>query len=397
MKPALTADRMRAAANVWIVAMAATLSLLFWFHPEFQVGRDFAVLWTAGRMALDGHLADVYDDLLQTRVVAMIGPASAARFNYPPVALLLYVPFALLPFGAAKAVWVGATATAFAAVVRGIAGRSAILAALACPATLVCALYVQNGMLLAALLGAAALLLDRAPVLAGIAIGCLIYKPHVAVLAPVLLALTGRWRAVAAAGATAAILLVISVLVFGTASWAAFLAGLPAAQALYADGIAGFDRFVSPYMGLRLLGASAPSAWIVQAIGALAAAGFLLWAARRAPDGKAAMAAMLAATGFCVPFLGEYDLPILIVPAAWLIAEADRNGWLPFERAALLLLYLSPMIVKLAAGHAIPFGPPAMALLLLSVARRLRRPYDPTDKHEELPCPARCTATGSST
>ncbi len=397
MKPLLTADRMQAAANVWIVAIAATIPLLFWFHPELQVGRDFAVLWTAGRMALEGHAGDVYGDLVPTRVIAMIGPATAARFNYPPVALLLYVPFALLPFGAAKAAWVGATATAFAVAIRGIAGRNAVLAALACPATLVCALYVQNGMLLAALLGAAAVLLDRAPILAGIAIGCLIYKPHVAVLAPVLLALTGKWRAFAAAGVAAAILLAISVLVFGTACWAAFAAGLPAAQALYADGIAGFDRFVSPYMGLRLLGATARSAWIGQALGAVAALGFLIWAARKTPDGKAAIAAMVVATGFCVPFLGEYDLPILIVPAAWLIADAGRNGWLPFERAALLLLYLSPMIVKLAAGHGIPFGPPAMALLLLSVARRLRRSYDPSDKHEELPCPARCTATGSST
>lgn len=397
MKPLLTSDRMRAAANVWIVAMAAMLPLLFWFHPELQVGRDFAVLWTAGRMTLEGHIASAYGDLMQTRVEAMIGPASAARFNYPPVALLLFVPFALLPFGAAKAAWVGATATAFAAAIRGIAGRNAILAALACPATLVCALYVQNGMLLAALLGAAALLLDRAPILAGIAIGCLIYKPHVAVLAPVLLALTGRWRAFFAAGATAVVLLAVSVLLFGTESWSAFLAGLPAAQALYADGMTGFDRFVSPYMGLRLLGVSARSAWIGQAIGAVAAVGFLIWAARRAPDGKAAMAAMLAATGFCVPFLGEYDLPILIIPAAWLIADAGRNGWLPFERAALLLLYLAPMIVKLAAGHGWPFGPPAMALLLLSVARRLRRSYDPANEHEELPCPARCTATGSST
>ena len=67
---------------------------------------------------------------------------------------------------------------------------------------------------------------------------------------------------------------------------------------------------------------------------------------RRARDGQAAMATIAAATRFCVPFLGEYDLPILA---------------------------------------------------LLSVVRRVAQPYDPANQNEEPPCPAHCTATGSST
>jgi hypothetical protein len=99
-----------------------------------------------------------------------------------------------------------------------------------------------------------------------------------------------------------------------------------------------------------------------QAVCAIAALGILVWITRRVRDGQAAIAAMAAATGFCVPFLGEYDMLILAIPVAWLLAEGQRSGWLPFERANLIALYLAPLAVR---------G------VLLSVVRRVAQPYDP--------------------
>ena len=396
MTPLLTGDRVKAAANVWCVAMVVSLVGLFWLRPDMQAGRDFGALWIAARLAADGQIAALYGPPQQAMVAAMFGPGNQGPFYYPPVALLLFLPFGLLPFPAAAIAWVGCTGAAYATAVGGIAGRWAIPASLAWPGAIVCALYGQNGMLLAALIGGAALALDRFPVLAGVLIGCLVYKPHVAVLAPLVLLLTGNGRAFLAAGATVALLVAASFLAFGVESWSAFVADLPAAQALYANGVPGFGKFVSPYAGLRLLGAPAEYAWAGQGLCAAVAIGFLVWAARRAPDGRAAIAAMAAATGFCVPFLGEYDLPILAIPGVWLIAQAGRHGWLRFERGILLTLYLAPAAITLAAGHGIPLAPPSVLLLLLAMVRRLSRSYDPPNHHQELPCPARCTAIGSS-
>jgi alpha-1,2-mannosyltransferase len=369
--PVLTADRVRAAGDVWCVAIAAGLAALFWLKPDMQVGRDFGVMWIAGRMAWQGQIAELYGAAMPEAVAAAFGPAEAGTFYYPPVGLLLFVPFGFLSFPAAAMAWVALTGTAFATAVGRIAGWRGVPAALAFPAAIICALYGQNGLLLAALLGLAAVTLDRYPVVAGVAIGCLAYKPHVAVLAPLILVLTWRWRAFLAAGGTTLLLIGASVLAFGIRSWTAFVADLPAAEALYATGVPGFAKFASPYAAARLLGASAGTGWTVQALCAAGAIGFLVWAARRCRDGTAAIAAMTAATGFCVPFLGEYDLPILAIPGAWLIASAEREGWLPLERLSVIALYIAPFVVTVLAPRGVPLAPLAMGLLMLCVGRRL--------------------------
>jgi hypothetical protein len=93
--------------------------------------------------------------------------------------------------------------------------------------------------------------------------------------------------------------------------------------------------------------------------------------ARRLPDGRAVIAVMAAATGFCVPFLGEYDMPILAIPGAWLIAEARRTGWRPHELPAMVLLYLAPAVITFASDLRIPLAPVAMLLLLVLVVHRI--------------------------
>ena len=59
-------------------------------------------------------------------------------------------------------------------------------------------------------------LLGRRPVIAGLLLGALVVKPHLALLVPFWLAAGGQWRAFLAAGASALCLLAISWLAFGT-------------------------------------------------------------------------------------------------------------------------------------------------------------------------------------
>ena len=77
------------------------------------------------------------------------------------------------------------------------------LAILAFPAFLVNAGHGQNGFLSAALIGGGALCSTSAPLLAGLCLGALVYKPQLAVMIPIALIAARRWTTLAAAAASA--------------------------------------------------------------------------------------------------------------------------------------------------------------------------------------------------
>ena len=369
----LTADRVVAVGRVLLVCWLGLLASIPWTIPTMQVGRDFAAFWTAGRFALDGRALDAYADPGRDALLALFGPGDYAPFFYPPTALLIWIPFALLPFVMAALCWVTGTAIAYAAAIRAMLPGGSLALTLAFPAVVVSGLYGQNSLLSGAIFGAAAVSLSRYPGLAGILLGCLAYKPQLAILVPVALASAGRWRAFLAAAATAMGLMLLSVFLFGVKTWMAFGAVLPEAGSWNADGNAGFAKYASPYAAVRLLGGSATSAWAVQGFSGVLAAVALVAMTRRRPGGAAEIAMLVVATGFCVPFAGQYDLVIFAVTGAWLVSEAIKTIWLPFERICLAVLYLSPLAIIAAAANGIPLAPAALILLAALVVRRILR------------------------
>src|SRR3984957_12745642 len=90
-----------------------------------------------------------------------------------------------------------------------------------------------------------------------------------------------------------------------------------------------------------------------QAIVSVTAAFMLVRALRRRPPGMhsgvAEGAAIAACVPFCSPFMLEYDLVILAVPMAWLLGEALRDGFRPYERLALVGTFLAPIAFKVTA------------------------------------------------
>jgi hypothetical protein len=383
----LTADRVEAVARVLLVVECGLVASIPWSLPAMQVGRDFAAFWTAGRLALQGRAADAYGAPAQAALAALFGPGGYPPFFYPPTALLIFWPFALLGFAGAVALWVAISGAAYAVAVRALLANRSWLPALAFPAVPITVLYGQNSLFSAALFAAAALTLRARPVLAGMAIGCLAFKPQLAALAPFALAAGGRWRAFVAAAATVAVLVAASALAFGVESWAAFVAALPQANDWNAGGRPGFDRFASVYAAARMLGAPGGVALGVQAIAGLGALSLLVALARRRPGGAAEMAALVAMSAFSVPFLGLYELVIFVVPAAWLVAEAARAGWLPYERVLLAVLFASPLAILPFAVHGVPLAPAALAVLAALVARRIVRPGPlPLDRHTNPAC-----------
>ena len=370
----LAADRVQAASWLMFAALLALVATIPWTVPHLALGYDFATLRDAARLALAGQAAEAYGRTCQDVMAAVQGPGEHLPFFYPPTALFLGLPFAAMPLVPALGLWLGVTGVAYVMVLRAIVGRGAVGPAIGFPAVFTCALLGQNSLLSAALFGGAALTLDRAPRAAGLLLGCLAYKPQLAVLAPLALALAGRWRAFGAATLTVLALVLGSVVAFGLDSWTQFFTSLGVMNRCLGAG-ENFAIFASVYGAVRLVHGSGAAAWLWQMAAAVAAAVVIGVVAWRRPGGTAEIAALTVASLFCVPFLGDYDLVVAAVAGAWIGGEARRTGWLSYERVLLGLLFMAPLLIKSMAGtFAVPLAPVALALLGWMVWRRAMRP-----------------------
>ena len=378
----LRADRVRAASTIWLLMLAGLLASLPWTVPGMRLGWDFAAFWTAARLAAAGQAAASYGEVAREALAALLGPRPYAPFFYPPPALLLWLPFGVLSFAAARLAWVGGTAAVYLAAIRLAGGRAAMLPALAFPAVAICGLYGQNALFSAALLAATLATLERRPAFAGVLIALLVYKPQLAILVPFVLLAARRWRALGAVCLTGLALCLASLLAFGVDAWRGFFAALAVASDWNGSGQPGFDKFVSLYAALRLLGAPAASAMLAQAAIGLAAATGALALAWRRPGGGPEIAVLVVATLLAVPFLGDYDLVLLAVPGAWIARAAARSGWLPYERLGLALLFWAPLALKPAAVHGLPLGPLVLLGAAVLVGRRVLRKAEPSQGQE---------------
>src|SRR5262249_22539846 len=131
----------------------------------------------------------------------------------------------------------------------------------------------HNGFLTTALLAGGLALLDRRPLIAGVLFGLLAYKPQFAVMIPLVLLATGRWRTLAAGVATVAALTAVVSALFGTEVWHAFLAGSVFTRTVVLEqGNTGFNKIQSVFAWVRLWGGGVPLAYALQGAVSIAVA-----------------------------------------------------------------------------------------------------------------------------
>ncbi len=337
---------------------------------------DFVNVWAAGRLALEGHPAAAYDwpTHKMMEVVALGHPFDGYfGWHYPPTFLFFALLLAEMSYVPAYIIFLFATFRAYLFCVRGIIGdRTGYILAAAFPAVLANFIVGQNGFLSTALLGGALLMLVERPILAGVLLGLLTYKPHLGLLFPIVLAASGHWRVFIVAGIVAALMAIASWGAFGTETWAAFVANIGhTSQAFLSDGWADFGKLQTAFGLVRTLGGGEPLAWSVQALVALIAAGAIaaLWRSRADYDVKAAalgVGAMLA-----TPYLYTYDLVVLAVPLAFLWRLGRARGFLAHELAGIGLACLLVLIFPLVKA---PVGFAAVLLVAALIARRALAP-----------------------
>jgi hypothetical protein len=340
-----------------------------------QFGVDFIDFWSGARFAESGHPVEAYDpgavDAFQKSVVGS-AEAQFKYYNYPPVAMMLSLPLARLPFLWALVAWVGLGAGfCLWSLSRLLGWRIAALATFGAPAACLNLLTGQNGYFTAGLLGTGLMVLDRRPVLAGILFGLLSYKPHLGLLLPVALIAGGYWRAVIAATATVVLLLVGSTVLFGIDIWPAFLRIMVLQRHMMEISTWAWHRIPTVFIAVRIAGGGVGAAYAAQIASAAVAVVIVVqvWRARCALELKAAT--LVIAMFVSLPYAQDYDMVVLIFAAGWMLNQALVSGFLPWERLTLAMLLILPFVaMPLSKWTGVQIGPIVLWAALASVVRR---------------------------
>jgi hypothetical protein len=343
------------------------------------MGTDFIAFWSAGRLAAQG-LADRAWNLNfigAFQLELYPGSSGPTQWAYPPTTLPLVLPFGELPHLAGLLVWTvvggGLFLVALAPLVWG--RRHAWPLVLAFPAVWLGILSGQIQFFVAALVGAALILLPRRPVIAGVLIGLVVIKPQLGVVLPMVLVAGREWRAFAAAGVTSCLAVASSAAVFGISTFEAWWGSLGVLSGAIDDGTAPVYKFVTPYMAMRTLGLPGAASLVIHALVAIVAAVVVwrLW--RRSDDPMLRGAAAVAGTFLVTPYAADYDLVVLAFPITWLSIVGLRDGWVRGDRNLVVLLWLVPVLTApLAVLTHVTVVPLLMALLLHQLWVRAGRP-----------------------
>ncbi|MGZ8285220.1 MAG: glycosyltransferase family 87 protein [Allosphingosinicella sp.] len=385
--PAATASPDRPWTLAWAFALVL-VSLLFaqdifatHFTPWPSIrgvaiwGRDFANVYTSGNLALEGRLDLLYDlkGYSAWQDALFDGALRNHNYSYPPPTLLYTWAFALLPYPVALLSWLLLTGAAFAAAARPYlrdAGLPAWLALIA-PATLLNVWAGHYGLLIGALWLGAFHLLPRRPVLAGMLIGLMLVKPHLAILAPLILARRGEWKAFAAAGITVAALVAVSALAFGPDLWRTWLSVTVGVQTAMVDDVGTYFLTMMPTVvpTVSALGFPGALAWTLQLLAGGAAVAALIL--RMPGDSRSAGLAGGVATFLVLPYAFNYDMTVPGLAALLMLARWRRE---PESGSAfiLLLAFLLPLIVQTFGLLHLPAPALILAALLALMLRRAR-------------------------
>lgn len=311
------------------------------YDPDGRgIPMDFVNVWAAGRLVLEGHAAQAYDWEVQKQIeLAVLGQDFPGHFawHYPPPFLFVASLLARFPYAAAYIGWVAVSLLPYLAMMRAIVGRPfGWLLAIAFPMVFNNTMAGQNGFLTAALVGGTLYLMPIRPVLAGVCLGLLSYKPQYGLLFPMVLIAASQWTVFFTAAVVAAAMALASWLAFGTESWQAFFHWMPMfSQAFLTEGKATWWKLQSLFSLVRYLGGAEALAWTFQWIltAAVAVVLVMMWRSRIRYSLKAA--ALATGTLLITPYLFMYDMMVLAVPVAFLIRAGLRSGFRSYELPAL--------------------------------------------------------------
>jgi len=353
----------------WFIHLQTTLTPGLVDRVGRLKGSDYVQFYVMGSLVRDGRAGDLYDpqahiDEGRRRIDPNL-QFYASHPNYGPQVALAFVPLAGLSYGWSLTVFLALSLLCYAAAVwivwrdcAALRGHGPIVAVLAAasPLLLTVVRYGQASAFAVLALALALAAFRRGRLfLAGAAVGCVAYKPQLALLFGVALLAARQWRAVAGAVAAAAGQLAIGWLVAGSAAMTQYFAELwllarnPSLVQTYASelhSVRGFVRLLVPY-------APVVTACAVAALLVGVAAAIRTW--RSDSPTPLRFGEIVVLTILVSPHLLAYDLLLLTIPllvfADWAVEHPKRRqAGIAF---ALALLYFAPfsgMIVARLTG-----------------------------------------------
>jgi alpha-1,2-mannosyltransferase len=392
----ITRERIRLWALAVLVASLAGIGFLLATSDglnDYQgrpLGTDFSDIYAGGTYVLDGTPSLAFDPPLQhAREQAIFGAATPFYgWCYPPFLLFVSAALALMPYTTALAVWQGSTLLLYLGMLwvllRSVKARPEdgaralardplwLLLAVASPAAFVNIGHGHNGFLTAALIGMALVVLDSRPILAGILLGLLSYKPQFGVMIPLVLIASARWRSFTSAAATLVVLAVVTTIAFGPDIWRAFLDSMPfTREVVLEQGGTGWYKLQTVFSWVRMWGGSVELAYAIHGAVTLALAGALAWLWRSDAAYPLKAAALIIGSILATPYSLDYDFVALAPAIAFLVSDGFARGFAPWEKTGLAFLWLMPFAARTVAEQTlIPLGVPAMSLVLVLVLKR---------------------------
>ncbi len=326
-----------------VLAMLGAVSAIQFQAPHLLGAEksltDYDAFQITGLLALDGRAEDAYR--FETMLAAQrefTGTVSMMPWTYPPPYTLFVAGMANLPIGLGYVLFITTTLALYLAVLRRIAGAylPGVLIVML-PTLLLLMRTGQNGFLTGGLIGLFLLgFLQRKPG-AGLPLGLMVIKPHLAVAIAVMTLAERRWQTIMVAAATVAIALLIPSLVFGMSIWQAFFDGVAQSGTLLAQGEYKLYRMISLYAAAYTLGAGPSLAMAIQAAGAFTAIAAMLIAHGRRLAPHRLAAAICCASLFISPYGYDYDLTIFGLAVAFVLPDLIVRTR-PLEQVGLIAL-----------------------------------------------------------
>ena len=342
---------------------------------------DFVSFYAAGLLANDGTPALAYD---QAAHYAREQQATETGipynfFYYPPVFLFVCAALARLPYLTAFCVFQAGCLLSCLAAVRRIVRDVPLGMLLAFPAVFWAVGTGQNALLTATMLALATLTIDSRPVLAGVLMGALCYKPHLGLLLPVALVAGRHWRAFAAATVSTLTLIAVSILTFGWTTWSAFLTATAGVGSVYGGAetkidVAGLTNAYGLILALHGGPALAIQVQIMVTLCVMVAVAWV-WAGPHRLAIRAAV--LLAGIPVAAPIIMFYDLMVAGLAIAWLVHDGHEHGFPPWQKTGLTIAFILPLLSGNIDATAQILTAPLTATLVLVLAMRAALPDRP--------------------
>jgi hypothetical protein len=347
-------------------------------------GTDFLHFYTLGSLALAHRGADLYDMAAQSQLSAERVPAaSGIRYLplYPPQVSIFFAPLARLSYSCALTLWLMLGALIYGVCCYAVwracpnlrhSKPTIVILALAFPVFWHLIAWGQTSALALACFTLAFLALrSKREFLAGLALGCIVFKPQLGLAAALIFVVTLNWKVIAGALLSAAIQLGAACLYYGRGplrQWTHVLLNVRGLLLLLEPKpyqthcLRTFWSMLIPWPAVSF------TLYLVTAF-AVCVFTIVCWRRCALPLG---FSALLLATVLLAPHLTVYDL-VILAPAFLLISDwiATQPASRALSRLKLLLYltYVLPLLGPLALWTHLQLSVPVMAALLHGISK----------------------------